>query len=46
MIAMESLKFDKEQEENLKTVKVGDTFTFEGKCLDAGNWSECELVVE
>ena len=37
-------EFDKEQEENLKTVKVGDTITFEGKCLDAGNWSECELV--
>lgn len=39
-------EFEKEQEENLKTVKVGDTITFEGKCLNAGNWSECELVVE
>lgn len=37
-------EFEKEQEENLKTVKVGDTIIFEGKCLDAGNWSECELV--
>ena len=37
-------EFEKEQEENLKTVKVGDTITFEGQCLDAGNWSECELV--
>ena len=37
-------EFEKEQEENLKTVKVGDTITFEGKCLDAGNWSECEFV--
>lgn len=37
-------EFEKGQEENLKTVKVGDTITFEGKCLDAGNWSECELV--
>lgn len=37
-------EFEKEQEENLKTVKVGDTITFEGKCLNAGNWSECELV--
>ena len=27
-------EFEKEQEENLKTVKVGDTITFEGKCLD------------
>lgn len=39
-------EFEKEQEENLKAVKVGDTITFEGKCLDAGNWSECALVVE
>ena len=39
-------EFEKEQEENLKSVKVGDTITFEGKCLDAGNWSECELVTE
>lgn len=39
-------EFEKEQEENLKTVKVGDTITFEGKCLDAGNWSECELVTQ
>ena len=39
-------EFEKEQEENLQTVKVGDTITFEGKCLNAGNWSECELVVE
>lgn len=37
-------EFEKEQEENLKTVKVEDTITFEGECLDAGNWSECELV--
>ena len=39
-------EFEKEQEENLKSVKVGDTITFEGKCLDAGNWKECELIVE
>lgn len=39
-------EFEKEQEENLKTVKVGDTITFEGKCLNAGNWSECELITE
>lgn len=39
-------EFEKEQEENLKSVKVGDTITFEGKCLDAGNWSDCELIVE
>ena len=39
-------EFEKEQEENLKTVKVGDTITFVGKCLSAGSWSECELVEE
>ena len=39
-------EFEKEQEENLKSVKVGDTITFEGKCLDAGNWKECELILE
>lgn len=39
-------EFEKEQEENLKSVKVGDTITFEGKCLDAGNWKECELITE
>lgn len=39
-------EFEKEQEEALKTVKVGDTITFEGMCLGAGNWSECELIVE
>ena len=39
-------EFEKEQEENLKSVKVGDTITFEGKCLDAGNWTECELILE
>ena len=39
-------EFEKEQEEKLKSVKVGDTITSEGKCLDAGNWTECELIVE
>ena len=39
-------EFEKEQEENLKSVKVGDTITFEGKCLSAGSWSECEMIVE
>lgn len=39
-------EFEKEQEDNLKTVKVGDTITFEGKCSSAGYWSECELVTE
>lgn len=38
-------EFEKEQEENLKTVKVGDTITFVGECLSAGSWIDCELVV-
>ena len=39
-------EFEKDQEEALKTINVGDTITFEGKCLGAGNWSECELLVK
>ena len=37
-------EFEKDQEDALKKVSVGDTITFEGKCLDAGNWSDCELI--
>lgn len=36
-------EFEKDQEEALKTVNVGDTITFEGECRDAGNWSKCVL---
>lgn len=39
-------EFEKEQEENLKEINVGDTITFEGKCLSAGTWTECELIIE
>lgn len=39
-------EFEKEQEEALKTIKVGDTITFEGECLSAGTWSDCELITE
>ena len=39
-------EFEKDQEENLKTVKVGDTIAFVGECLSAGSWIDCELVVE
>lgn len=39
-------EFEKEQEEALKTVNTGDTITFEGKCLDAGTWTECKLITE
>lgn len=38
--------FEKGQIESLKSVKVGDTITFAGKCLSYGSWSECELILE
>lgn len=38
--------FDKDQIESLKSVKVGDTITFAGKCLSYGSWSDCELILE
>ena len=37
-------EFEKEQEEALKKVNVGDTITFEGECLSAGNWIECAIL--
>ncbi|MBQ8297021.1 MAG: hypothetical protein IJX77_04480 [Ruminococcus sp.] len=39
-------EFEKEQEDALKTISVGDTITFEGKCLNVGSWVECELIIE
>lgn len=39
-------EFEKEQEEALKTINVGDTITFDGECLSAGSWVDCELVTE
>lgn len=36
--------FEKEQEEALKQVSVGDTITFDGECLSAGTWIDCEIV--
>ena len=41
-----SAEFEKEQEESLKTINVGDTITYEGTCLGAGTWTDCELVLE
>lgn len=37
-------EFEKDQEEALKEVNVGDEITFEGECLSAGTWVECELI--
>lgn len=38
-------EFEKEQEEDLKTIVVGDTITFEGTCLSAGSWVDCDLLI-
>ena len=37
-------EFEKEQEEALKAINVGDTITFEGECLSAGSWVECKII--
>lgn len=39
-------EFERGQEEALKAVNVGDTITFEGECLSAGTWVDCEIVTE
>lgn len=39
-------EFEKEQEDNLKQLNVGDTITFEGECLSAGSWSDCEIITK
>ena len=39
-------EFEKEQEETLKNVNVGDKITFEGTCGGWSYWSDCELVTE
>ena len=37
-------EFEKDQEDALKKVAVGDSITFEGTCLSAGNWIDCEII--
>lgn len=37
-------EFEKDQEEALKTINVGDTITFEGECVSDELWVECELI--
>lgn len=39
-------EFEKDQEDALKTISVGDTITFEGECLSAGTWESCELILD
>lgn len=36
-------EFEKDQEEALKQVKVGDTITFEGECIGRSGFTDCEL---
>lgn len=37
-------EFDRDQEEALKQINVGDTITFEGKCSTEKYWINCELI--
>ena len=37
-------EFEKDQEDALKQIKVGDTITLEGTCGSSGYWYDCELV--
>ena len=37
-------EFEKDQEEALKRIAVGDTITFEGKCVSEGAWMECKII--
>lgn len=37
-------EFNKDQEDDLKTISVGDTIVFEGECSSAGLWTECKIV--
>lgn len=39
-------EFEKDQEDALKNVNVGDTITFDGTCMSAGSWSDCKLVTD
>lgn len=45
-IMLSFAEFERGQEEALKAVNVGDTITFEGECLSAGTWVDCEIVTE
>lgn len=39
-------EFEKDQEDTLKNVNIGDTITFDGTCMSAGSWSDCKLVTD
>ena len=37
-------EFEKDQEEALKKVSVGDTIVLEGTCLDYNTWKDCVII--
>ena len=37
-------EFEKDQEDALKKVAVGDTVVFEGTCVSAGAWTDCKII--
>lgn len=37
-------EFEKDQEDALKKIKVGEYITFKGTCLSAGMWEDCEII--
>ena len=37
-------EFEKDQEDALKKVAVGDTVVFEGTCVSEGAWIDCKIV--
>lgn len=39
-------EFEKDQEEALKNIDVGDSITFEGECTGVGAWTDCKLITE
>lgn len=39
-----SATFNKFQKDNLKSISVGDTITFDGECYTANVWSDCRIV--
>ena len=45
-VAVLIAEFEKNQEEALKKVAVGDTVVFEGTCVSAGAWTDCKIVEE
>ena len=45
-IAVLLAEFEKDQEEALKKVTVGDTVVFEGTCISEGAWTDCKIVEE